>query len=125
MPEIARGDAKRPVDEDVARVSAKLPNDPGGGRSERFPVAGPGKAHGRPRTVLFVLACTNWTLVGTEAAFDKHERVVSVALHMPEMKAEVAAVTRHRSLTRLEAAKPRTAPSRRAPLRAFRSSSRK
>ena len=84
-------------------------------RRERFPVGGPGKAHGRPRTVLFVFAGTNWTLVGTEAAFEKHERVVSVALHRPEMKAEVAAVTRHRSVARLEAAKPRTAPSRRAP----------
>ena len=82
---------------------------------ERFPVAGPGDAHGRLRTVLFVLACTNWTLVGTEAAFERRERVVSVAPHMPEMEAEVAAVTRHRSLTRLEAAEPRTAPSRRAP----------
>ena len=30
---------------------------------ERLPVAGPGKAHGRPRTVLFVLACTNWTFL--------------------------------------------------------------
>ena len=69
--------------------------------------------------MLFVLACTNWTLVGTEAAFERRERVVSVAPHMPEMEAEVAAVTRHRSLTRLEAAKPRTAPSRRALLRAF------
>ena len=82
---------------------------------ERFPVAGPGKAHGRPRTVVFVLACSNWTLVGTEAAFERHGRVVSVAPPMPEMEAEVAAVTRHRSLTRLEAAEPRTAPSRRAP----------
>ena len=63
---------------------------------ERFPVAGPGKAHGRPRTVGFVLACTNWTLVGTEAALERHERVVSVAPHMPEMEAEVAAVTLHR-----------------------------
>ena len=69
-------------------------------------MAGPGKAHGRPWAVLFVLACTNWTLVGTEAAFDRRERVVSVAPHMPEMEAEVAAVTRHRSFTRLEAAKP-------------------
>ena len=119
LPEIARGDAKRPVDEDVARVSAKLPNYPGGGRSERFPVAGPGQAHGLPRTVLFVFACTNWTLVGAEAAFERRERVVSVAPHMPEMEAEVAAVTRHRSLTRLEAAEPRTAPSRRAPSLTF------
>ena len=80
---------------------------------ECFPVAGPGKAHERPRTVFFVLACTNGTLVGTEAVSERRERVVSVAPHMPEMEAEVAAVTRHRSLTRLEAAKPRTAPSRR------------
>ena len=65
-------------------------------------MAGPGEAHGRPRTVLFVLACTNWTLVGTEAVFERRERVVSVALHMPEMEAEVAAVTLHRSFTRLE-----------------------
>ena len=71
MPEIARGDAKRPVDEDVARVAAKLPKYPGVGRVERFLVVWPGKAPGRPRTVLFVLACTNWTLVGTEAAFDR------------------------------------------------------
>lgn len=78
-------------------------------------MAGPGKAHGRPRTGLFVLACTNGTLVGTGAASERRERVVSVAPHMPEMEAEVTAVTRHRSLTRLEAAKPRTAPSRRAP----------
>ena len=84
-------------------------------RRERFPVAGPGKVHGRPRTVFFVLACTNWTLVGTEAAFERRERVVSVAPHMLEMEAEVAAVTRHRSVTRLEAAEPRSAPSRRAP----------
>ena len=75
---------------------------------ERFPGAGPGKAHGRPRTVLFVLACTNWTLVGTEAAVERRERVVSVAPQMPEMEAGVAAVMRHRSLMRLEAAKPRT-----------------
>ena len=65
--------------------------------------------------MLFVLACTNWTLVETEAAFERHERVGSVAPHVPKMEAEVAAVARHRSLTRLEAAKPRTAPSRRAP----------
>ena len=120
MPEIARGDAKRPVDEDVARVAAKLPKYPGVGRLERFLVAGPGKAHGRPRAAVFVLACTNcnWTFVGTEAALEQHERDGSVAPHMPEMEAEVSAVTRHRSLTRLEAAKPRTAPSRRALLRA-------
>ena len=123
MPEIARGDAKRPVDEDVARVAAKLPKYPGVGRLERFLVAGPGKAHGRPRAAVFVLACTNcnWTFVGTEAALEQHERDGSVAPHMPEMEAEVAAVTRHRSITRLEAAKPTTAPSRRALLhgRAF------
>ena len=93
MPEIARGDAKRPVDEDVARVAAKLPKYPGVGRLERFPVAGPGKAHGRPRAAVFVLACTNcnWTFVGTEAALEQHERDGSVAPHMPEMEAEVAA----------------------------------
>ena len=100
---------------------AKLPKYPGVGRLERFLVAGPGKAHGRPRATVFVLACTNWTFVGTEAALEQHERDGSVAPHMPEMEAEVAAVTRHRSLTRLEAAKPRTAPSHRALLRAFRS----
>ena len=84
-------------------------------------MAGPGKAHGRPRAAVFVLACTNWTFVGTEAALEQHERDGSVAPHMPEMEAEVAAVTRHRSITRLEAAKPTTAPSRRAllPGRAF------
>ena len=82
---------------------------------ERFPVAGPGKAHGRPRTVFFVLACTNGTLVGTEAVSERRKRVVSGAPHMPEMEAEVAAVTRHRSWTRLEAAEPRTAPGRCAP----------
>ena len=80
---------------------------------ERFPVAGPGKAHGRPRTALFVLACTNWTLVGTDAACEPRERVVSVAPHMPEMGAEVATVTLHRSFSRLETAKPSA--ERRAP----------
>ena len=99
----------------MARVAAKLPKYPGVGRLERFLVAGPGKAHGRPRAAVFVLACTNWTFVGTEAALEQHERDGSVAPHMPEMEAEGAAVTQHRSLTRLEAAKPRTAPSRRAP----------
>ena len=33
LPEIARGDAKRPVDEDAARVSARLPKYPSVGRS--------------------------------------------------------------------------------------------
>ena len=108
-----------PVEENMARGSTMLPKSRPLACRERFPVAGPGKAHGRPRTVLFVLACTNWTLVGTDFAFGLRERVVSVAPHMPEMEAEVAAVTRHRSLTRLEAAKPRTADSRRALLRAF------
>ena len=79
MPEIARGDSKRPVDEDVARVAAKLPRYPGVGRLERFLVAKPGKAHGRPRAAVFVLACTNWTFVGTEAASERHECVVSGA----------------------------------------------
>ena len=116
MPEIARGDAKRPVDEDVARVAAKLPKYPGVGRLERFLVAGPGKAHGRPRAAVFALACTNWTFVGTEAALEQHERDGSVAPHMPEMEAEVATVMLHRSFTRLETAKLRTAQSRRAPL---------
>ena len=88
-------------------------------RRERFPVAGPGEAHERPRTVFFVLACTNGTLVGTEAVFERRERVVSVVPHMPEVEAEVTAVTRYRSLTRLEAAEPRTAPSRRPQLAAF------
>ena len=115
FPEIAHGDAKMPVlkiwpaDRQCFRKIRPL------ACRERFLVAWPGKAPGRPRTVLFVLACTNWTLVGTEAASDRRERVVSVAPHMPEMEAEVAAVTRHRSWTRLEAAEPRTAPSRGAP----------
>ena len=78
-------------------------------------MAGPGKAHGRPSAAVFVLACTNWTFVGTEAALEQHEHDGSVAPHMPEMEAEVAAVTRHRSLARLGAAEPRTAPSRGAP----------
>ena len=108
--EIAHGDAKRPVDEDMSRVSTRLPKCQAVGR-ERFPVAGPGKAHGRPRTVVFVLACTNRTLVWSAVRLEQRERVVSVAPYMPEMEAEVDAVTRHRSLTRLEAAKPRTAPS--------------
>ena len=87
MPEIAHGDAKRPVDEDVARVAAKLPRYPDVGRVDRFLVAGPRKAHGRPRAAVFVLACTNWTFVGMEAALEQQERDGSVPPHMPE-KAE-------------------------------------
>lgn len=55
----------------------------------------------------------------------RHERVVSGAPLVRKMKAEVATVTLHRTGTRLETAKPRTAESRCAPLRAFTSSEEK
>ena len=57
LPEIAHGDSKMPVlkiwpsDRQCFRKIRPL------ACRERFPVAGPGKAHGRPRTALFVLAC--------------------------------------------------------------------
>ena len=66
----------------------------------------------------FVLACSYLTSFGTEAAMERHERVVSGAPRVLEMKAEVSTVTLHRSFTQLETAKPRTAQSRCAPLRA-------
>ena len=65
------------------------------------------------------LVCNNLTWFVTEAALERNERVVSGAPRMPEMKAEVATVTLHRSDTRLETAQPRTAQGHCAPLRAF------
>ena len=65
----------------------------------------------------FVLACSYLTSFGTEAAMERHERVVSGTPHVPGRKAAVATVTLHRLFTRLETAKPRTAQSRCAPLR--------
>ena len=66
----------------------------------------------------FVLACSNLMLFVTEAALERHERVVSVAPHMPEKKAEVATVTLHRPGARSETAEPRTAQRGGVPFRA-------
>ena len=66
-----------------------------------------------------LLCLLNLTWFGAEAACALHERLVSGAPHVPKGKAEVARVTPHRSGVRLETAKPRTAQSRCAPLRAF------
>ena len=62
----------------------------------------PKSAQGRPRAAVFVLACTNWTFVRTEAALEQHERHGSVAPHMPEMEAEVTAAAVNQSLTLIE-----------------------
>ena len=39
----------------------------------------------------FDLVCNNLTWFGTEAALERHERVVTGAPHMPEMKAPLFA----------------------------------